>query len=138
MCLWPNDSPAFQFLTGQDYRGGEIEGALEMQREGRRRQAPLLTASAGPVPVPQTHGLSTLQEGGTNGPEASPGRPAADGRRTLPTPEDIAWICFNTATLWLPQEMCCWLGSLLPHLWAQNGNGQCQLPGRFRLPVPSL
>lgn len=46
------------------------------------------------------------------------------------------------AALWHPlpppKEMCCWLGFLLPHLWAPNGDGRCQLPGRFGLPVPSL
>lgn len=37
-------------------------------------------------------------------------------------------LFLNMAILWLPWEMCCWLGSLLPQLWAQNWDGQCQLP----------
>lgn len=47
--------------------GGEVEGIMEeTQKEGRRRQAPLLTAGAGPAPAPQACGLSALQEGGRN------------------------------------------------------------------------
>lgn len=45
-------------------RGGEeIEGALEeTQEEGRRKQAPLLTTSAGLAPAPQICGLSTCKK----------------------------------------------------------------------------
>lgn len=52
-------------------------------------------------------------------------KPSGNGRRAEPKPEDTERVCFNTSLCFPPPrpEMCCCLGSLLPHLWAQNWDG---------------
>ena len=66
-------------------------------------------------------------------------KPSTDGWRAQPTPEDTERVCFHSSCARPSHpgpEICHWLGFLLPYLWAQNWDGWCQLPGRFRLPVP--